>query len=182
MKNNKEIENWFDKVYDVKYPRWEELPDFGLYMDQVITLLERYLNYLIKDHYDRPFTPTMINNYVKLKMIPKPIKKQYNRVHLAYLIVIMSLKQVLTISEIKEGILYQEKLSGTKNAYNLFCCSLELSLKQTLGIINNKYPYIETTIIKDNNNLAIDMATRALSSKIIASYISQQQLKEENND
>ena len=30
----------------------------------------------------------MVNNYVKLNLIPAPHKKQYNRVHLAYLVAI----------------------------------------------------------------------------------------------
>ena len=44
-------------------------------------------------------------------MIPKPEKKRYNAQHIASLIVITLMKQMLSISQIKEGIQFQlEKL------------------------------------------------------------------------
>ena len=89
-------------------PRWEELPDFDLYMDQVISLIERYLN-ILDDGKERIITSAMINNYVKLKLIPKPIKKKYNKEHIAFLIAITLLKQILTISEVRDSIAYQAR-------------------------------------------------------------------------
>ena len=64
-------------------PRWEELPDIELYMDQVITLIERYLAPLLEEadeENNKIITSAMINNYVKLGIMPKPIKKRYERV------------------------------------------------------------------------------------------------------
>ena len=44
----------------------------------------------------------MINNYVKGEVIQAPISKRYNREHLAAVEQVMTLKQVLTIAEIKQ--------------------------------------------------------------------------------
>ncbi len=77
-------------------PSWSQLPDIELYMDQVIILLNQYVNV------SAPITQSMINNYVKLKAIPAPIKKRYSKIHLAYLIIFCTLKQTLSISTIQK--------------------------------------------------------------------------------
>lgn len=65
-------------------------------MDQVIMLMERYLA-LFSDGKDKLITPSMINNYVKLGLIPPPVKKKYSREHLARLMTICMLKQIMPI-------------------------------------------------------------------------------------
>ena len=84
-------------------PSWEELPDLELYMDQVISLIKKYLNLFYDATGAEKFiTPSMINNYVKLGIIPAPVKKKYSKKHLAYLLVICSLKQTLDMSTIQK--------------------------------------------------------------------------------
>ena len=85
-----------------KLPYWDELPEIDLYMDQVIVLMEKYLSWYIEENQEtKIITPSMINNYVKLGIIPPPEKKKYSKVHIAYLIIICSLKQVMPIPDIK---------------------------------------------------------------------------------
>ena len=91
-----------------KIPLWNELPELDLYMDQVIVLMEKHLNVSKKD---KLITPSMINNYVKLGIVPPPQKKKYSKTHIAYLIIICSLKQVMPIPDIK--ILIDEKLKNS---------------------------------------------------------------------
>ena len=50
---------------------------------------------------DAVVTPAMINNYVKLKIIPPPVKKRYSREHLAYLIMVCVLKQSMNTGNIR---------------------------------------------------------------------------------
>ncbi|MBO5930509.1 MAG: DUF1836 domain-containing protein [Clostridia bacterium] len=84
-------------------PTWDELPTIDLYMDQVILLLTKYLEiFAAVSNDDKIITPTMINNYVKQKTIPAPVKKRYSKMHLAYLIIICILKQTLSISTISK--------------------------------------------------------------------------------
>lgn len=78
-------------------PAWEALPDFGLYMDQVIALMERAFDGILPKG---EITRSMVNNYVKQRLIPRPNAKKYAREHLALLMMIGIFKQALTMEEI----------------------------------------------------------------------------------
>jgi hypothetical protein len=77
-----------------------ELPQIDLYMDQVITLLERNLKDFRRDQKDPLITGTMVNNYAKAKLLPAHNKKKYTGDHVLYLQVIYLLKQVLSTKDI----------------------------------------------------------------------------------
>jgi hypothetical protein len=108
MTYNKELiagklRRWEKYLDDYRLPAWEEIPDIGLYMEQVVTVLKQYLDYLPPELKDEQFiTASTINNYVRTKVMPMPVKKKYYRTHLAYLIMICSLKQGLNISMIQK--------------------------------------------------------------------------------
>ncbi len=92
------LRRWEKYLNNYKLPLWDDIPDFGLYMEQVIELLKRYLDYLPPELKEEQFiTAATINNYVRKKVMPEPIKKKYYRTHIAYLIMICSLKQSLSI-------------------------------------------------------------------------------------
>jgi len=91
-----EFENWVKSLDDVNMPRWEEITDIPLYMDQLIAVVTQYLEpFQIFSSDKKPVTSSMVNNYVKLGLIPKPIKRHYNKRHIAYLIVITLFKEVI---------------------------------------------------------------------------------------
>ncbi|MEG0093747.1 MAG: DUF1836 domain-containing protein [Erysipelotrichaceae bacterium] len=169
-----ELEKWCEELIVFHLPRWEELPDFEVYMDQVLCLVDRYIG-TFSEIDNRIITPAMINNYVKLNMIPKPKNKRYNRVHIAYLISITLLKQVLSIQEVKKGIEYQAKISGLKDAYNLFCKEIESALQavatQTLQTSDNVIPIAG---LKPENG-AIKLAALSFASKLVAKELIQVQ-------
>ena len=97
---------WEHYLNNYKLPAWKELPDIGLYMDQVIALLGQYLDFIpIEDSKDKPVTPTTINNYVRLKVMPAPEKRKYYRVHIAFLIMIFTLKQGISINGLQQLLL-----------------------------------------------------------------------------
>ena len=91
-------------------PRWRELPDLELYMDQVTSLVCRYL----QD--DRELTASMVNNYVK---------------HMAYLIVICTLKPVLPISTIRRMMEDELAVQDLPTFYDAFCTLFEDSCRET---------------------------------------------------
>ena len=94
---------WEEYLNHYKLPAWKELPDIGLYMDQVIALLTQYLDFIpVEDQTDKPVTPTTINNYVRLKVMPAPEKRRYYRVHIAFLIMIFTLKQGISIGSLQK--------------------------------------------------------------------------------
>lgn len=76
LKNtNEELALWGQTIEEFQLPRWNLLPDIELYMDQVLTLIEKYLSPLIVQPNQKIITAAMINNYVKLGLIPAPIKR-----------------------------------------------------------------------------------------------------------
>lgn len=94
---------WEKYLKNFHLPSWDTIPDLGLYMEQVIVLLKKYLNYWPSDSKEEQLiTAATINNYVRTKIMPKPIKKKYYRDHIAYLIIILTLKQSLSIALIKK--------------------------------------------------------------------------------
>ncbi len=78
----------------LRLPKIEEIPDFGLYMDQVITFMD-------KVYPQKSLTKTMINNYTKDKILYTSSKKKYSREHLMLLSLIQILKKTLSLPEIK---------------------------------------------------------------------------------
>ena len=96
------LRRWEKYLNNYRLPDWEAIPDFGLYMEQVIDLLKQYLDYLPPELKAEQFiTAATINNYVRTRVMPEPVKKRYYREHIAYLIIIASLRQTLSIALIR---------------------------------------------------------------------------------
>ena len=97
------MRKWETYLNEHALPLWEELPSLDLYMDQVVALLNSYLGFLPKEvGMDAVVTAAAVNNYVRKKIMPAPVKKRYSRIHLAYLLMICSLKQSVSISYIQQ--------------------------------------------------------------------------------
>lgn len=108
-------------------PRWHELPEFDLYMDQVIALAEKYLSVLSADGKGL-LTPSMINNYVKSGVLPPPKNKKYNRTHLAILMIVCITKPVMEISAISEIIHRGMETDSIENVLNGLAATFENEL------------------------------------------------------
>ncbi|MBR6951755.1 MAG: DUF1836 domain-containing protein [Oscillospiraceae bacterium] len=115
------LRRWEKYLESYRLPMWDEIPDFGLYMEQVISLLKDYLDYMPPELKEAQFiTGAAINNYVRKRIMPEPIKKKYYRVHIAYLIMICSLKQSISIPTLQTMLpveMSEEELKETYNAY-----------------------------------------------------------------
>ena len=118
------------RVAQQRLPHWNELPDLELYMDQVLSLMERYLGSY--PGFDRKgLTASMVNNYVKLGVMPPPVKKKYTRVHLAHLIIICVLKPCLPIDCIKNMIASSAGAEEAEGAgYDRFCALFEEAVRE----------------------------------------------------
>ncbi|MBR4881246.1 MAG: DUF1836 domain-containing protein [Clostridia bacterium] len=117
-----------DAIKAYRCPRWEELPDLELYMDQVISVLNKNLKIFIDEDPAKSVTSTMINNYVKQKLVRAPKNKRYDREHIANIYVITLMKQLLSLSEIQSAIACVREEYSPKDAYNRFCEIFEQSL------------------------------------------------------
>ena len=121
-------------INKVHIPRWNELPNLDLYLDQIVTFINTSLEKCIKPNdtlkSDTPIlTKTMINNYVKNYLIEAPIKKKYSKNQCAKLFCICILKQVYSMNEISKLIDIALKSSEINVAYDSFCNHFEESLK-----------------------------------------------------
>ena len=85
-----------------RFPSWDDFPEVDLYMDQVIELVNGYMRSISPSGEAAVITASMINNYVKSKLMPPPFKKRYSKLHLAYIIMICFLKQTFGVSSLEK--------------------------------------------------------------------------------
>ncbi|HWR11904.1 MAG TPA: DUF1836 domain-containing protein [Rectinemataceae bacterium] len=97
--NLEAIGQYFNALSQKAPAEWEHLPDIGLYMDQVVTYLERQLEIFMKTDDDSLITPSMINNYAKAKIVPRTEGKKYGQEHIALLLTVFTLKRVLSVQD-----------------------------------------------------------------------------------
>ena len=80
---NRDIQSILVPVGHYRPIPWEQIPDLGLYMDQVVTFISRAYEPLYGAGLRGSLSPSMINNYVKSKLIPRPAGKKYSREQIA---------------------------------------------------------------------------------------------------
>lgn len=108
-------------------PRYNEIPDVGLYLKQVV----KYINETLNPWFDITVTETMISNYVKMHLVPNAIKKLYYRDQIATFLFIVLAKPVVSLDNIQILLKMREEQYETKEAYELFGDALK---KTTLSI------------------------------------------------
>lgn len=106
-------------------PRWAELPDLELYLDQVLGLLEKYLSPLFPYAQGQVMTASMVNNYVKQRLVPPPVKKRYTRRHVSLLMMIGILKPAFALPQIKALLDGGERGETAAELHDRFCTMLE---------------------------------------------------------
>ena len=114
-------------VADFRLPRYHEIPNMGLYLEQATKYVCEYLAPLG----DYTLTPSMISNYVKKGLIANPIKKQYTREHIAYLFFIAMAKSVLSLDALTGFIKVQQNSYPLPIAYDYFAEQFESLLRFT---------------------------------------------------
>ena len=115
------MRKWETYLNEHALPSWDELPALDLYMDQVVALINSYLGFLPKEvGMDAVVTAAAVNNYVRKKIMPAPVKKRYSRIHLAYLLMICSLKQSVSISYIQQMLPPTLTEQQVQDVYNRF--------------------------------------------------------------
>lgn len=156
-------------------PTWDSLPDIDLYMDQLITVVTKYLEIPSTTiGFNRPITSSMINNYVKLGIIPSPIKKRYSRIHLAYLLIVCTLKQTLDMSTIQQIIPLGLDEETVKSTYDSFVknqhTAFNYVFSQTRAVADSIF-----TLEGDNqnrmNDLIMQVSVSANLFKLLAEKI-----------
>ena len=120
-------------VKDFRFPRYNEIPDVGLYLEQATKYVCGYLAPLG----EYTLTPSMISNYVKKGLIANPVRKQYGREHIAYLFFIAIAKSVLSLDALTGFIKVQQNSYTLPKAYDYFCEQFEELLRFTFELQDN---------------------------------------------
>lgn len=118
-----------DVIKSFRMPRFYELPDVGLYLDQTTKYINGFLSPLGWE-----ITGSMISNYVKKGLISNPVKKQYSAQQIAYLFFIAIAKNVLSMENIKKLLDLQGREYEPQVAYDYFCTELENMLFYIFGV------------------------------------------------
>ncbi|WP_324825053.1 DUF1836 domain-containing protein [Sinanaerobacter sp. ZZT-01] len=79
----------------------DAFPDMELYMDQAVLFINKHLNAYKREEKDKVMTKTMVSNYVKHHLIPRPKNKKYTKDHLILLTLIFYLKGTFQMEEIQ---------------------------------------------------------------------------------
>ena len=143
--------------------RWEQLPDFALYMDQVLSYMDRQVLRLDEDD---PLTSAMVNNYTKNGLVPRAAGKRYGPIHLGYLTAVCALKKVLSVRDI--GILLraaEERNKTPEELYQYFCGALDQALSDTAAAIDADAGR------EDLARMALDLALRSYADQLACARI-----------
>lgn len=116
-------------VKNMRLPRYEEIPDVGLYLEQTTHYISECLKPL-----DIVITGSMVSNYVKRSLVANPVKKLYSREQIAYLIFIAVAKSALSLEDIQLLIQLQRATHTAAASYNYFCRELENILQIVFGL------------------------------------------------
>lgn len=98
---NKNFDDILNSVSSLTDIELSEIPAIDLYMDQITSFFDSHYQKYLRNDIETILTKTMINNYVKAKILPPVQKKKYNKVQIVLLIIIYKLKQTLSLDDIK---------------------------------------------------------------------------------
>lgn len=111
-------------------PRYDELPNVGLYLEQTV----KYINKCLKPLGCIEITGSMIRNYVKQGFISNPVQKHYYADQIGYLICIAVLKHVVPLEHINKLFFRQKSVYSNQVAYDYFCMEFENVLYYRFGL------------------------------------------------
>lgn len=152
------------KKFDESSPsNWEQLPDFSLYMDQVISYMPRQVLAL---EGEEKLTSAMVNNYIKEGLLPRAQGKRYTKEHIAYLTAICVLKQVLSVKELAQILPGIEENTDVEGFYSRLLEVLHDETAKTGELINiNEYDENQLT------ELALQLAVSAYCRQFLCKKI-----------
>ena len=131
--NEKVKEEFANLIRDFYLPRFNDIPNVGLYLEQVVKYVSEYLEPLGSFS----ITGSMVSNYVKKGLVENPVKKQYDREQIARIFFIAIAKNVLSMEDIRLLFEMQHKTYEPKRAYDYFCSEFENVLEYVFGAKEN---------------------------------------------
>lgn len=149
-------------------PRWDELPSLDLYMDQIITFIDSHVGSFFGCGGGSPITKSMVNNYVKARIVDAPVNKKYPRKSIAMIIVVYVLKNCFSTEEVGRLIRFGLNLGDCEVIYDRFCEAIENAVKAVFSgsvhVENTSMPGRESKYLMDN--FALSFACKLYVQKI----------------
>lgn len=115
---------------DFRLPKYSQLPDMGLYLEQTA----KYINMTLAPLGCFEITGSMIRNYVKMGLVKNPVQKQYYREHISRLLSLTVLKTVISLENIHQLFQLQRESYSDEAAFDYFCMELENTLLYRFGL------------------------------------------------
>lgn len=160
-----------EAILKFRCPRWEDLPKEGLFNREVVDYLSRILAPLFAEQ--DFITQTIIQNYSKRSIIPKLKGRKYEREHIAYLLIILIYKQVLSIDQVKQGVDLQLALMPLPQAYDVFAQALDTAIQRTFQPIFNQETYTIAAQPIHLNSEGVQVIANAFALKLLGTIIIQ---------
>lgn len=172
----KEVKNRITDIADFRLPRYAQIPDVGLYLEQVV----RYINARLAPLSEPELTSSMVSNYVKQKLIPAPMKKQYTAEHLARLLFVAVVKPVVPLEGLRLMFGIQEENYTLQTAYDYFCDEFENMLGAAFGIAPALEGLGETK--SDAKNLLHSTISATVNKVYLDRYLEEYQKRREQEE
>ena len=111
-----------------------EMPRIELYLDQVLTMVNDEISFMYLPG-EQTITGSMVNNYVKQRLLPAPKRKRYTRRHLAALLFVCAFKRVYSIAQLGRIMGMIDEADVDRSAlYDDVCAALECSLAEQFAV------------------------------------------------
>ena len=161
MTGKKELE---EKLRSERPASWERIPDIDLYKDQLTEYLKRqHIGFVLG--MEEPLTSAMINNYIKVGVLPRAKGKRYDRDHIAYLTCVSLLKQVLSVQETGELLELETGDGDVKDLYGRYAEVLDRALVAAADELKG------TKSDGELKDLALELAVKSYAEKLLAREI-----------
>ena len=157
---------WERFLADYRLPEWQDLPQIDLYLDQVIALVNQFLGFFVYDPAEEKLlTPSMVNNYVKSRLIPPPVRKKYGRKHIALLLMICTFKQSVSMAAMS-NILPGDDEELIRQEYARFT----MSFQRISRYVVQQAKASAEPIFDPNSNTGTEVSDLVVGSSIAASF------------
>lgn len=122
------------RMASVHIYRVAEMPRIELYLDQVLVLVADELSFMCLPG-EQILTGSMVNNYVKQRLLPAPKRRRYTRRHLAALLFVCAFKRVYSIAQISAIMsMIRDTDIDQETLYDDVCAAFERSLAEQFAV------------------------------------------------
>lgn len=159
----------FAAIKAFRCPRYEKLPNMGLYLEQMLGVVNDALSCISAD----PITKPMMGNYVKHGVVSPAVRKRYYRDHLAQLFVMAILKPVFSVDQVRQFFEIQQKTYPLGVAYDFFCTEFENALHEAFDFSGKALPCVETRRTEETilvRSMVLAAANRIFVEKKLQTY------------